>query len=102
MMKWLIGLVLLIIAGTGLWFSGLLKPYLPGATALIQQATTTPATTQQQAPQQTSDLPTSQSDDSDAAIAQDSAAVDAQMQGLGSDQSNVNSSLNDQPTQQEF
>ncbi|HVZ75763.1 MAG TPA: hypothetical protein VG934_00620 [Candidatus Paceibacterota bacterium] len=102
MMKWIVGLALVIIAGAGLWFSGLLKPYLPGATALLQQATTTPQVQQQQAQQPVSDLPTASDDDSDAAIMQDSAAVDTQMKSLGSDQTNVDSSLNDQPTQQEF
>lgn len=98
--KVLIGIVLLAIAGAGLWWSGLLNDYLPGrqAPAPAEQATTTP---QQQA-QPVSDLPTDTGDSSDAAVVQDSAAVDAQLQGLSSDESSADSSLNDKPTAQEF
>ncbi len=105
MMKALIGIVLLAVAAGGLWWSGLLKDYLPpnmGGTAM-QQATTTPETPTQPAAQPpVTDLPTASDDASDAAIAQDSAAVDVQMQGLSSDEAGADQSINDKPTAQEF
>jgi hypothetical protein len=94
-----IGFVLLVAAGLGLWWSGLLVPYLPQKTAEVQQqATTTP----QAAAQPVSDLPTGQSDTSDAAIAQDTAALDVQMQALSGDEASADQSLDDKSTPQEF
>lgn len=98
-MKWIIGFVLLILAVAGLWWSGLLKDYLPmkEAEAPSEQVATTTAQTQP-----VSDLPTATNDSSDAAIVQDSAAVDMQLQALVSDQTSTDQSLNDKPTPQEF
>ncbi len=97
MTKLIIGLVLALLAGAGLWWSGLLNDYLPNKASapVAQVATTTPQ-------QQTSDLPTATNDASDAAIVQDSAAVDLQLQALSSDQASADQSLNDKPISQEF
>lgn len=99
MTKWIIAIGVLIIAGVGLWWSGVLSTWMPKpAPAVQQQATTTP----QQTTQPVSDLPTSGGDNSDAALVQDSAAVDAQIKSLGSDSSNIDSGMNDKPINQEF
>lgn len=100
MTKWIMGIVLLAIAGGGLWWSGLLKQYLPMSepTAMMEHpATTTPV----QQPVVT-DLPTQGNDASEAAIVQDTAALDVQFSSLSSDQSGVDQSLNDKPVTQEF
>jgi hypothetical protein len=73
---------------------------MPKASPVAEQtATTTDQTAAQPAP--VSDLPT-QGDTSDAALVQDSAAVDAQIKSLSSDQANLDSSLNDKPVSQEY
>lgn len=99
MAKWIIGIVVVIIIGAGLWYSGVLKniPWMmPSATPM---ATTTPAAAQPTAVAQPEDGMSANNDASDAAISQDTAAIDAQMQGLNSDSANVNSSMNDQSVQ---
>ncbi len=101
-MKWIIGVIVVIIVAIGLWWSGLINSFIPQPAA--QQATTTPETTQQPPaqPQAVNDLPTQPNDASDAAMAQDAAAVDAQMSSLNGDSSNIDSSLNDKAGAQEF
>jgi cytoskeletal protein RodZ len=100
MTKWIIAVGVLVIIGVGLWWSGVLSSFMPkAAPAVQQQATTTP---QQQTQQPVSDLPTAGSDNSDAALVQDSAAVDAQIKSLNSDSSNIDSGMNDKPINQEF
>lgn len=101
MTKWIIGIGILVIAGVGLWWGGVIDSFMPKPES-NQQATTTPQQTSQQTQQPVSDLPTSGSDTSDAALVQDSAAVDAQIQSLSNDSSNIDSSLNDKPVSQEF
>jgi cytoskeletal protein RodZ len=101
MTKWIIGLGVLVIIGVGLWWSGVFSNLMPSKTAVQNQATTTPQQTQQQQ-QPVNDLPTATSDNSDAAIVQDSAAIDAQMQSLSSDSSAIDSSINDKPVTQEY
>ncbi len=99
MIKWIIGLVVVVIIGAGLWWSGMVAQFLPKA------QTTPPATTSQETtetPAPVSDLPTPTNDASDTAIAQDSAAVDAQLASLGTDATNLSNSLNDKPVTQEF
>lgn len=98
MLKAIFGLLLVGLAVGGLWWSGLLEDYLPkkNTPPVEQMATTTP-------PQQpASDLPTAIGDSSDAAIVQDSAAVDMQLQALDDDRKNTDESLNDKQTPQEF
>ena len=102
MIKWIIALVVIVAAGAGLWYSGMLNQWLPSmqpAQTATQTATTTQAAQQQQ-PQ--NDLPTATNDASDAAILQDTAAIDAQMQSYSSDSANVSSGINDKPVTQEY
>ncbi len=93
-LKWIIVLVVIIIAGVVLWKSGLvsLAPTPPAQTS--EQATSTP--------QVQSGLPTTQSNTSDQALTQDNAAIGTQFQGLSQDQGEVDQSLNDQPVQQSY
>ncbi len=101
MMKWIIGLLLVVALAAGVWWSGVLEPYMPGGGAQ-QMATTTPETPTPQATQPQSDLPTAGSDTTDAALTQDLAAVDAEIQALVSDAAALDSGLNDKPVTQEF
>lgn len=97
MAKWIIGIVVVVIIGAGLWYSGVFKTFMTPSAPAQQTATTTPAT--QQAAAQPENGMSANNDASDAAITQDTAAIDAQMQGLNSDSANVDSSLNDQSVQ---
>ena len=96
MLKWIIGIVVIAIAAAALWWSGWLGKMTPS-----QTATSTPETTQQTTPQ--AQAPTNgmsaSNDASDTAIVQDTAAIDAQMQGLTQDSASVDSSLNDKSVQ---
>jgi hypothetical protein len=97
MMKWIIGIVVVALAAAALWWSGWLGTMTPSQTP----TTTNTATTTQQTPQ--AQAPTNgmsaNTDASDAAIGQDAAAVDAQMQGLTTDSTQVDSSLSDKSVQ---
>jgi cytoskeletal protein RodZ len=89
--KWIFAIIIIVAAGLALWKSGWLNLGSTPAPAPAQtQATSTP---QAQAPQ--SDLPTASTDTSDAAITEDTAAIDVQMQGLTTDTSAVTASMND-------
>ena len=99
MTKWIIGLGIVVIVGIGLWWSGVFSSLMP-TTAPEEKAKDTQQSAQTPAP--VSDLPTQTSDSSDAAIVQDSAAVDAQLSSLSGDSANIDSSLNDKPVSQEF
>lgn len=98
MAKWIIGIIVVVLAAGALWYSGAL-----GKLGMMpsQTATTTPAaaTTTQQAVAQPENGMSANNDASDTALSQDTAAVDAQMQGLTSDSANVDSSMSDQSTQ---
>jgi len=91
-LKWVVALVVIIIAGVALWQSGLIN-LSPSPLPAEQTASSTPAQ---------SGLPTAQSDTSDAALTQDSAAIDAQLSGMSQDSAAVDQSLQDQPGQQSF
>ena len=95
MAKWIIGIIVVIIIGAGLWYSGVFKTLMTPPAQ--QTATTTPAT--QQAANQPEDGMSANNDASDAAITQDTAAIDAQMQGLTGDSANIDTSLNDKSVQ---
>jgi|GEM_PF-1108610 hypothetical protein len=98
MAKWIIGIIVVVALGAGLWYSGVLNTLMtpPVATpATTGQATTT----NQQAAAQPENGMSANNDASDAAIAQDTAAIDAQMQGLTTDSANVDTSLNDKSVQ---
>lgn len=89
-MKWIVALVIIVLIGGGAWW------YLRGTPSPQTATTQQQATTTAQTPPPTDGM-SAANDASDAAIEQDTAAVDAQMQGLSTDSANVNSSLNDQP-----
>ena len=98
MAKWIIGIVVVIIIGAGLWYSGVLGTLMtpPAAPATNSgQATTT----NQQAAAQPENGMSANNDASDAAITQDTAAIDAQMQSVTTDSANVDTSLNDKSVQ---
>ena len=108
MAKWIIGIVVVVLIGAALWWSGWLKSGMTSPattttnTAPTDQTQTQPTPQEQQAAIQQQNGMSAQSDDSDAALQQDAASVDTQMQGLNSDSSSVNSSLSDQPVQQSY
>jgi hypothetical protein len=103
MAKWIIGIIIVVLLAGALWYSGVLSSFglgmMPSQTATTTQET---ATTTQQAVAQPENGMAATNDASDAAITQDTAAVDAQMQGLGSDSAAVDSSLNDKQTAQSY
>ncbi|MDB5224590.1 MAG: hypothetical protein JWO43_212 [Candidatus Adlerbacteria bacterium] len=89
--------MIIILAGVA-WKMGYLK--MSGPTGM---ATTTPsiiATTTETVP--SSGLPTADTDTSDAAMVQDSAAIDAQIQGMNSDQASLDQSMSDKPVTQSY
>lgn len=94
MAKWIIGIVVIVLAGAALWWSGWL-----GAMTPSQTATTTPQTQQAPQAQAPQNGMSATTDVSDAAIGQDAAAIDAQLQGLTADSASVDSSLNDKSVQ---
>ena len=100
MTKWIIGFGVVVIVGVALWWSGVFSSFMSGKPAPEEQATTTPQQTQSPAP--VSDLPTQNNDASDAAMVQDTAAVDLQLKSLSTDAANVDASINDKPVTQEF
>lgn len=109
MFKLLITIVVIAAIAGGLWYTGWLSKILPmipmmhsQAPAPEQAATTTSQTPVAQAPAPVNDLPTAANDASDQALVQDTAAIDAQMQGLGSDNTSSSGSLNDKPVSQEY
>ena len=104
MAKWIIGIIIVVLLGGALWYSGALSSLGLGMTP-SQTPTSTPqaaTTTQQAAVPQPENGMAATNDASDAALTQDTAAIDAQMQGLGSDSANVDSSLNDKQTAQSY
>lgn len=100
MAKWIIGIIIVALLAGAAWYSGIF-----GNMHMMTPSQTTPttaATTTTQAVAQPEDGMSATNDASDPAIAQDTAAIDAQMQGLSSDSANVDSSMNDQPVQQSY
>lgn len=101
-MKWLLGIIVIAAVVAGLWWSGALVKLqtlvMPGTPPVAQQATTTPAA-QPQAPLNGM---SANNDASDAGIAQDTVAIDTQLQGLGSDSSSVDQSMNDKAVTQSY
>jgi hypothetical protein len=100
MAKWIIGIIIVALLAGALWYSGVLgnMHMTPSQTA---SSTPTTATTTQ-ATAQPIDGMSANNDASDAAITQDTAAIDTQMQGLNSDNANVTSSMNDKETPQSY
>lgn len=98
MAKYIIAIIIIGVIGGGLWYSGALKTF----GLMASTATTTPAvatTTPQQAVAQPENGMSATNDASDTALAQDTAAIDAQMSGLNSDSADMDTSLNDKSTQ---
>lgn len=96
-MKWFIGIVVIALAAAGLWWSGWLGKMIPSPTATSTPQSQTPTTTPQvQAPLNGM---SANEDASDAALIQDVAAIDAQMQAYTTDSAEVDSSLNDKSVQ---
>jgi hypothetical protein len=88
-MKWLAGiLVLLVLAVGGAWYFGFLDAFLAPPPAPAPQVS---------APQSQSGLPTADTDASDAALSQDSAAIDAQLNALVQHEAEVDVLLADKP-----
>jgi len=109
MFKFVITIVVLLVAAGALWYTGLLSKWVPSIPTYSQlmsssTATTTPATTQtqQQAQAPVNDLPTATNDASDSALVKDSASLDAQMSALSTDSANAQNSTNDKPVTQEY
>lgn len=102
MAKWIIGIIVLALLGGALWYSGVLGNL---SMTPSQTPTTTPeiaTTTPQAAAPQPENGMSATNDASDAAIAQDAAAIDTQMQGLNSDNASVDSSVNDKAVAQSY
>ena len=91
--KWLIGLLIVAGGAWALWWSGLLPMKAKQAPA---PASTTAATTTPQVPAPINGM-SAQNDASDAAISQDAAALDAQMQALDGDTTSLGASFADKP-----
>lgn len=100
MLKWIIGLIVIVAVGVFLWQGGYLTKQQPAP----QQEQAAAAPQQQQAPQppRTAGLPTADNDASDQALSQDTAAIDAQMQVVSADSTNVDGSLTDTPVPQAY
>lgn len=82
-MKWTIALGSIVVGALLLWWAGVFGG----------MPSTAPAQSGQQQTTTQSGTPTASNDTSDAALQQDSAAVDAQMNGLQNDSAGVNSSV---------
>lgn len=96
--KLIVGVVIIVAVAAVLWYMGILAPLLGGGAV-----SETPTTTQQQVTQgPPSDLPTQSNDTSDAAIAQDAAAIDAEISALTSDSGQMDQSMNDKSIEQEY
>lgn len=93
--KWGVAVVVLAALAWLLWWSGWLTNKQTDLSAAARNATTTPATQQQPL-----NGMSASNDASDAAIAQDTAAIDAQISAYATDNSNVDSSLNDKQVSQ--
>jgi hypothetical protein len=110
MFKFLATVIVLLAAIGAVWYTGWLTkwvPSIPSPDSLFSSkapvtATTTQQTPTEQQPAAVNDLPTSQTDASDQALAQDSAALDVQMEALTTDSANAQGSLNDKPVTQEY
>ncbi len=110
MFKFIVTIVVLLIAGAALWWTGLLSqwvPSIPTYSALMgtnatttEQTPQTPTNNTEQQP--VNDLPTATNDASDDALAKDAAAMDAELTVLAGDSASAQNSLNDKPVTQEY
>lgn len=96
-MKWILGIIVLVALAVGvLWWQGLLQPWI------FPQEPVQETAQQPQPIQSQTGLPTADSDTSDDALVQDSAAIDAQIKAFESDSASVDESLNDKPVEQAY
>ncbi len=96
-MKWFLGfIVVAALAAGGAWYMGIFKTPAAPAPAPVAQ------NTQTQTPAEPDNGLSAASDMSDAAFAQDTAAIDAQMKGSAQDSSDINSSMSDQAVAQSY
>jgi len=109
MFKFLVVIVVLVVAAGALWYTGLLSQWVPSIPTVAsltapKTSTTTPEVPAQQQQQQqaVNDLPTDTTDASDAALVKDEAAIDAQMTALNTDSANAQASTNDKAVTQEY
>ena len=102
MAKWIIGIIIVALLGGALWYSGLLGNLSMTPSSTPSSTPVAATTTQQAAVPAPENGMAATNDASDAAITQDTAAVDAQMQGLNADSANVDSSMNDKQTAQSY
>ncbi len=96
--KWVVALIVIGGGAWLLWWSGWLNKVQPAPTTQSGAATEATSNT----PPPTLNGMSAANDSSDAAIAQDTAAVDTQMQGLASDSVGVDASVNDKATAQAY
>lgn len=93
--KWILAILILAALGWLVWWSGWLgatPPPAPPAEPISAAPNTPEITNGMSAP----------SDTSDEAIAQDTAAVELQMQGLTNDSTQVTGSMSDKPGSQDY
>lgn len=93
---WLGVLLIVVIAGIGLWWSGMLGDFIAAITASPVEQEQTSDT-----PEQQSELATG-GDTSDQALDQDTAALDAQLDAYTNASAAVDESLEDDPIEQEY
>lgn len=93
--KSIIAIIVLGAVGFGVWKSGILTTTTPEPVA-EQQATTTPKVQEPQYGMSATN------DASDQALAQDSAALDVQIQAMQTDAANTDASLNDKQLPQSY
>ena len=96
-LKWIIGLIVVAGAGWFLWWSGWL-----GNTNNIPASQTGSAVEVKNVAADPQNGMSESGNTSDAALAQDSAALDAQLKAFAQDSSNIDSSLNDKPVAQSY
>jgi cell division septation protein DedD len=109
MFKFFATIVVLVVAGAALWWTGWLTkfvPFIPLPSQIMKSQpsvdTTAQTTPSDQQPTAVNDLPTATNDASDQALARDAAAIDVQMGALVTDSANAQNSLNDKPVTQEY
>ena len=91
MTKWIMGVAVVVVVGAGLWWwFGTSHNAAPAGSS--QTATTT---------EQTNGM-SNAGDTSNQALVRDTAAIDAQIQGLSQDSASADQSMSDQPVSQAY
>ncbi len=102
MIKWILALVIIIAGGWYALQQGWMNKFPPLEMFKTTQTVEQPATTTPQQPQTVGPGMSANNDPFDAALAQDAAAVDAQMQGFASDSAAIDAGINDKPVEQNY